>query len=255
MNSFKGVYKMNKNAFVIDGKGNKHNIPALWDEKRSRVSFGNTKTGIPSINLLAGDMAAVYDGCFPAVLKDTFSGICGTCNSNCPGCYAKKITRNIDPMIKYALNTMEAKEDPERFISLVEKELYSNPLVIYRVVRIHDSGDFFSDDYFSAIMDMVKRHPETIYGAYTKAETIVNNYGLDNLPKNLSLSCSPWDGHCNEIGDLPQFIYDDHTKPELATLPHCPAVDKNGKRTGIQCKDCLHCYHAKRGQKWAVYAH
>ena len=240
---------------IVDGSGKKHIVPGLWDKNRSRVSFSNDKTGIPSINLLAGDRGQKYDGSFPKVLKDIFGDVCGTCKGNCPGCYAKKITRNIEPAIKYTLNTIEAKEDPERFIKLCEKEIFGNPIVSYKVVRIHDSGDFFSNEYFNAVMDLKKRHPETTFGAYTKEEEICSAYGLDNIPDTFSLSCSPWEGHCNAIGDLPQFIYDDSSNPEIAKLPHCPAVGKDGKRTGIQCKNCLHCYHAKRGDKWAVYAH
>lgn len=244
---------------IIDKSGKQHFIPDLWDPKRSRVSYGNEKTGIPSINLLAGDKNSEYDGSFPAVLKEAFdemgAKVCGTCSGNCPGCYAKKITRNIDPAIKYTLNTLEAMEDPERFIRLCEKELYSNPIITYKVIRIHDSGDFFDDRYYKAVMDFKKRHPETIFGAYTKEQKICENYGLENIPETFSLSCSPWKDHCNPIGDLPQFIYDDGSDPEIAKLHHCPAVDKNGKRTGVQCKDCLHCYRAKRGDRWAVYAH
>ena len=57
------------------------------------------------------------------------------------------------------------------------------------------------------------------------------------------------------IGDLPQFCYDNGSDPELAKLPHCPAVDAHGNRTGVQCINCRHCYNAKRGQRWSIYAH
>ena len=244
-----------KNNVIIDKSGRAHYIPELWDVTRTRVLYGNTKTGLPSINLLAGDINHFYSGSIPGVLKKYFNLICGTCAQDCPGCYAKKITRNIEPFIKFALNTIEAKTDPARFFSLVEKELYNNLTVAYKVVRIHDSGDFFNNDYFIACMDFINRHPETRFGAYTKANNIVLQYGVDNLPENLTLSCSPWAGVAEPIGDLPQFIYDNKTDPELATLKHCPAVDKNGKRTGVTCAQCLHCYTAKRGDRRAVYAH
>ena len=64
----------------------------------------------------------------------------------------------------------------------------------------------------------------------TKEEEICSAYGLDNIPDTFSLSCSPWEGHCNAIGDLPQFIYDDGSNPEIAKLPHCPAVGKRWKK-------------------------
>lgn len=250
------IEKLSKPHAVKDNTGKIYIIPALWDKNRERCSFDNSKTGIASFNLLAGDMSAAYDGYFPRVLNDILPPVCGTCPGNCPGCYAKKITRNIIPAIKLTLNTIEAILDPVRFIALIENELFTgNIYTDPRIVRIHDSGEFFALEYFTAVIDMINRHPGVTFGSYTKAENIVNAYGVNMLPDNLTLSCSPWAGHCNAIGDLPQFIYDNHTDPEIAALPHCPAVDKNGKRTGVKCINCLHCYTAKRGARWAVYAH
>ncbi len=240
---------------IIDNSGKAHRVPEMW-ETRTRVSRGNAKTCIPSINLLAGDATAVYSGNVPGCCKG-LNDTPGTCNGGtCPGCYALKITRNIGAYLMYITNTQEAIADPARFVAMVEKELFNGDILnAPRVVRIHDSGDFFNLDYFTAIVEMIKRHPETRFGAYTKSADIVIAYGLDNLPDNFTLSCSPWPGHCDAIGDLPQFIFDAGDDPEIAALPHCPAVDKNGHRTGITCNKCLHCYRAKRGDRWAVYPH
>lgn len=220
------------------------------------LTDGNGKTGIESFNLLAGDAAHAYGGTVPAVLKDYAKTCVGTCGAGCDcvGCYAKETTRYPFAFINYAENTFLAMANPRETVAAVEKAIYADgkrPALF----RIHDSGDFFNLDYFAAWVETIRRHPETCFGAYTKRADIVNAYGVDNLPENLSLLCSPWAGFCDPIADLPQFIYDDGTNPELATLTHCPAVDKNGKRTGIQCKDCGYCYHAKRGTRRAVYAH
>lgn len=218
---------------------------------------GNEKTGIMSFNLLAGDKNELYSGYQTEKAKEITATqkVCGTCSGTCPGCYALKMTR-YDPVYNNLKeNTTNAKNDPVATVAQIEKDLFSNPFTAPRVFRIHDSGDFFSYEYFVAWVELIKRHPETIFGAYTKEKAIVEKYGIENIPDNFSLSCSPWKGHCDPIGNLPQFIYDDHTEKEFETLPHCPAVDKNGKRTGIQCINCLHCYTAKKGDKWAVYAH
>jgi len=220
------------------------------------ISYGNTKTGIPSFNLLAGNQSHPYDGTAPHKFDGSeLRQVCGTCNTDCPGCYAKAMTRYDATFTHYAENTYMVYSDPVALVHSLEAQLYASPVTAPRVFRLHDSGDFATWEYFTEIMAMIRRHPETQYGAYTKRADLVNRYGLENLPDNFSLQCSPWEGHCEPIGDLPQFIYDDGTHPELARLPHCPAVDKNGKRTGVQCKDCLHCYFSKRGQRWAVYAH
>lgn len=257
------AYKAGEPVTFKDGGNRAHTVPQPWDTSRTRCSYSNGKTGIPSVSFLAGDYRTAYDGSFPTVLKPMFEGVTGTCSANCPGCYAKAITRNIEPAIKYALNTIEMKENPEKFVSLIEKELFTgNPLQAPRVVRLHDSGEIYSVAYWRAVVAMIRRHPETIFGTYTKAADIVTACGVseNDLPRNLAISCSPWitaEGEtlCAPIADLPQFIYDDGTNPETAQLPHCPAVDKNGHRTGVTCSQCLHCYTARRGDKWAVYAH
>jgi hypothetical protein len=257
------AYKAGEMISFKDGGNHPHKVYQPWDESRTRCSYSNGKTGIPSVSFLAGDSSKPYSGSFPSVLKSLFEGVTGTCSCDCPGCYAKAITRNIEPAIKYALNTIEMKEDPKRFIELVEKELFTgNPLQSPRVVRLHDSGEIYSVEYWKATLAMVKRHPETIFGTYTKATEIVTACGVsaEELPHNLVINCSPWKtaegvSLCDAIADLPQYIYDDGTNEEIAKLPHCPAVDKNGHRTGKTCAECLHCYTARRGDRWAVYAH
>lgn len=231
--------------------------------EKAFITRGNGKTEIDSANLLAGDRSENYNGCIPKTetAKHEYekrdldvSAVCGTCKGNCPGCYAKKETRYTFTMIHYAENTLFAMSNPVAYVADIEKQIYENGNTP-ELFRIHDSGDFFNLEYFTAWVEMIKKHPETRFGAYTKENEIVENYGIDNLPENFSLQCSPWEGHCKPIGDLPQFIYDDGTDPEIAKLPHCPAVDKNGKRTGVTCKQCKYCYNAKRGAKRAVYAH
>lgn len=225
------------------------------------ITTGNGKTHIPAFNLLAGDGDAHgYDGLIPAAIRENapdYVAACrGTCGAgcDCPGCYAKNTTRYPDAFLNYAENTFLALSDPVACVAAVERAVFGggkSPAVF----RIHDSGDFFSPAYFRAWVDLIRRHPETAFGAYTKAADIVTDYGIENLPANLSLLCSPWPGYCEPIGDLPQFIYDDGSDPNVARLPHCPAVDRDGKRTGVTCDACRYCYHARRGSRRAVYAH
>ena len=192
-----------------DKGGKVHVIADLWNVERSRVSYGNGKTGIPSVNLLGGDRETVYGGYIPEPLKEYVkrNNICGSCSGTCPGCYAMKMTRYPEVIDQMVVNTIEARLNPVRFWELVERELESLPGGFPEVVRIHGSGDFISYDYFVAAMDFVKRHPATRFGAYTKEAETVYRYGVEAVKaiENLSLQCSPWPGHCEAIGDLPQF--------------------------------------------------
>ena len=241
----------------VVGSGVVHTLPALWDPARKRCTYDNDKTGIISINLLAGDQREPVRAYVPECLRSVAEAVqvCGTCDGTCPGCYALKMVRYIGVYVKFLLNTAEAKADPERFFYMVEKELFNNPLKAPRVARQHDSGDFFSGDYFRACMDFIKRNPGTIFGGYSKAEDIIRKAGRDSLPDNYALNWSPWPGITGPLWDLPNFWVDNGTDPKIAGMVHCPAVDKHGRRTGVKCIDCLRCYLAKPGQNTAVYMH
>lgn len=214
------------------------------------ISVGNGKTGIPSFNTLAGSDMHMYDGVIPGTAEDTIGrGCAGTCNTDCEGCYAKAMTRYPLVYEHTFMNTLMARLYPEETARAIGEWIDEhNP----ELFRLHDSGDFASKEYTDWIMGMIADHPAVKFGAYTKRAEFFNGR-LDMIPDNLSLSCSPWEGHCDPIGDLPQFIYDMNGAGN--GLPHCPAVDKNGKRTGVQCKVCKHCYTARRGDRWAVYPH
>lgn len=215
------------------------------------ITRGNKKTKIKSFNLLAGK--GNYNGALPGKLRGV---VCvGTCAHDCHGCYAKRVTRYDNVFLAYLDNTINAIADPVETVAAVEMQLYGGRKRAPRFFRVHDSGDFFSYKYFCAWMACARRHPETRFYAYTKSNNIVLRYGVDNIPGNFTLLCSPWAGVCDAIADLPQFIYDDGSDAEIAKLPHCPAVDKNGNRTGITCAQCGACPKAKRGTRRAVYAH
>jgi hypothetical protein len=57
------------------------------------------------------------------------------------------------------------------------------------VYRIHSGGDFFSQDYFDAWLDVARAHPERIFYAYTKALPFWVKR-LDVIPKNVKLTAS-----------------------------------------------------------------
>jgi hypothetical protein len=56
-------------------------------------------------------------------------------------------------------------------------------------VRIHTSGDFFSQAYFDAWLEVARRRPETLFYAYTKSLPYVIRR-KDELPANLILTAS-----------------------------------------------------------------
>jgi len=71
-----------------------------------------------------------------------------------------------------------------------------------KLVRVHVSGDFFSEAYFLAWMQVAQLRPATIFYAYTKSlKTWTDN--LLSVPKNFKLTASKgsrWDYLISQYG-------------------------------------------------------
>lgn len=72
-------------------------------------------------------------------------------------------------------------------IELIERSL---PVAnLGKPTRVHISGDFFTQKYFDAWMDVARRNPERLFYAYTKALPLwVKRLGT--IPKNFKLTAS-----------------------------------------------------------------
>ena len=233
------------------------------------ITTGNGKTGIDSFNTLAG--CGEYNGYMPRKIRDALiaAGIineCGTCNCNCPGCYAKKITRFNAAYLHCRDNTIYTR-------NAYGLELIYNAVVAHitknrnEYFRIHDSGDFNSLEYME-LWDRIaiEFKGRCIFYTYTKRLDLLNLFEKKHGRRPaFNFQLSTWPGVCELIDiktiagpiyeNVARFEYDDGTREELKKVPHCPAVNKDGKRTGVKCINCLHCAKCHDGQVWAVYAH
>lgn len=218
----------------------------------AHISASNSKTGIPSFNLLAG--CGTYDGYRPHTF-DNAPQIAGTCTHNCAGCYAKKMTRYTGVYFNYYENTLLIRRNLPSF----KHQMYAYFTNYKRdVFRIHDSGDFDTFGYFVAWCEIARAFPRVQFYTYTKRTDLLRKYLEEGraIPSNLTINLSFWAGVCEDmIEGFPRFEYDDGTRAEVSRLPHCPAVSKDGKRTGVTCSQCKRCAYAKAGNMWAVYPH
>jgi hypothetical protein len=227
----------------------------LTADTHVHVQNGNKKVGkgIYTINLLAGDKPlTLKDGTQLTNIPGTCGGCCDKCKSNC---YAIKtqIYRNKN-IPSWADNTILATQETEIFFNEIQQFIDRSMIA---AVRFHAFGEIPSYNYLLYMVELAKNNPTIIFYTYTKRFKWVERYLEDNnsFPNNLIVNISIWHKNYNNPYNLPEFIYDDGTEPELADLPHCPAVDKNGKDTGMTCARCKMCLRAKKGSKIAVYAH
>lgn len=240
-------------GIIYDKKNRSYYIPAMWDDERSRISDSNKKTGYISINKLPGDMNTLYDGSYPKVLYNFWESenvrdmVRGTCPFNCPGCYAKKIYRNIIPAIKATINTWENNENTDRFYDNCEREIFDSGKYDDRndVIRLDDSGEIKDLGEMLRIIKLANCHPETIIIGFTERHELLD-ICHDLIPDNLRIKKSAfvkWIDH--DPNDKIKYCFVDigeKADPRIKALPHCRAVDENGHRiTGMSCRKCGMC--------------
>jgi len=152
----------------------------------------------------------------------------------CRGCYAAKFY-NLRPScrISWEANRVLASLYPDVLRALIARQIKTQRI---HYVRIHGSGDFFSQDYVYDWKILAERFPSVNFWFYTKFQ----------------------DGRTDNLTDLPNvnrvesilpcgtFNYGDHqTVVKLAKKYHapiCPATTKKGKGIvcGKHCKACMH---------------
>lgn len=222
----------------------------------------NSKMGnIPSFSTLPGNAFMILrDG--RAVVD-----IVGTCGAHCDGCfgrycYAEAYTRMYRETARaYARNTLLIRRGAfDRLKTQVTAHIDVENRPYF---RWHVSGELETTGQFGAYCDVMESRPAVRFGIYTRAldiiECVYNERArVENLCINLSLENRlPFPDEVTRARRLGAcfFIYDDGSNAELETLPHCPAVDKAGHKTGITCDKCGRCYTARSGSVMAVYAH
>lgn len=142
-------------------------------------SFQNTKLrkhGIVSFNLPAGE-----------ALGFTVCSMAGSCKEFCYAKFKRYLFRNVRLPREYNLrflldHCVNNGNDFSLFIEAVIHDIWRFPKTKKRI-RMHDSGDFFSKEYFFAWIEIAKTFPNIYFYAYTKQIRMINKY-RDQLPAN-----------------------------------------------------------------------
>jgi hypothetical protein len=120
--------------------------------------------------------------------------------NTCPGagscklvCYALKggyvqypnVFKKQTRMLNFLLN------DPDGFFAQVHKEVSTAAAKFKKknirlVVRWHDAGDFFSDEYKQLFFEVVRKNPDVLFYAYTKLADVATGEKPDNFIINFS---------------------------------------------------------------------
>ena len=99
-------------------------------------------------------------------------------------------------------------------------------------VRIHESGDFFTADYFAMWMHVCRLIPDLTFYAYSKNLPMILDYGMDMLPRNFYLTAS--------YGGKFDYLIDEGFFPRYSVVFES---DAEAAQRGLEVDhDDSHCY-------------
>lgn len=181
------------NVTVNVGRNAKANVKVVVNTKqehRRRLRFGrgNAKldSAIFTFSLPAGHSCPFADACKSKANRQT-GRITDGPNTEFR-CYAASMEARHSSVRNSRWRNFEALRacrSKEEMVQLILDSL--TPYAGY--VRIHDSGDFFSLDYFDAWVEVARSRPHTVFYAYTKALPYWVKR-MEKIPENLVLTAS-----------------------------------------------------------------
>lgn len=128
----------------------------------------------------------------------------GTTYNTCPSagicaklCYARTgAYRFSNVLARHQANLRFVLEDLAGWEEAMTKELEARRFV-GKWIRIHDAGDFFSDEYTLAWLRIIRAHPQVAFYAYTKEFERFERLVTPNRPKNFKWCYSYGGKHDN----------------------------------------------------------
>jgi len=177
-----------------------------------RLKKGNTKLH----NILIFDLPAI---------KTCLN--CGDCKKTCYAMKAQKMYPNVRNWRSDNLDISQTLS----FINIISDQLRKAKQT---TVRIHSSGDFYSQQYIDKWAIIVRMFPDINFYAYTKVSDLFNFAPLTNL-NNFNLINSFVDGNLN-YGKI-DYITSLNNKIKDSFI--CPATTKKGVKCGLDCNYCI----------------
>lgn len=118
-----------------------------------------------------------------------FVGSDGKRRNTCPQagtcadvCYAKQ-GRYAMPAVKNARETALKNAEDANFESLLNNDLKEFKKRSSLIVRLHDSGDFYKQEYLDTWNRVAQNHSDVIFYAYTKS----HHLDFSNTPENMKI--------------------------------------------------------------------
>ena len=133
-------------------------------------------------------------------------------------CYARSGTYNFSNVKAAHTRNLELiLDNPIGWKIRLKEELKTKRYQGGKSVRIHDSGDFFSDAYFELWLDIITDNPDVFFYAYTKEVAMVKRY---ELPKNFVIIFS--------MGGMQDHLVDKENDRHADVFPSLEVLQEAG---------------------------
>lgn len=174
----------------------------------------------------------------------------------CPGatawckqhCYTIKAERMYKAVLPYRERNFELSKSPD-FVSRMVQEINAGK---FKCIRIHESGDFYNQEYLNKWKEIARALPGVTFFAYTKSYALLN---FKYMPRNFIIRAS--------IDETTPLIL----KPFYDKLLKAAVLKKDGSgypgmgrklklyyKCPGSCKSCTYCY-TKGNKNVAFHQH
>ena len=163
------------------------------------------------------------------------------CGRVCDGCYAIKAQR-IYPTV---LPSRDKKLVVSKSTQFTERIIKSIKTLKPKYMRIHDSGEFYSQEYVDKWYNIAKELPSTRFYAYTKRLKDFNFSKLQSLPNCVIIdSLKSGGNNYGKVGDKPDdmFLCPDYKGS-------AERMEVTGQICGVTCSYCM----TKEAEDTGVY--
>jgi hypothetical protein len=186
------------------------------DTQTLRFSPGNAKIKhIPNFNLPAGFACPFAEKCFTKADKVTGKLTDGKKQEfRCFAASAENLFKNVREQRWNNFDILRKLKTPEEIAAKFQEVLPKN----VKYIRIHASGDFYSQIYFDGILQLSNNNPDIIFYTYTKSIPYwIARIG--QIPSNLRLTASIGGKHDNLIKEYnlkyAQVVYSEQEAKDL----------------------------------------
>lgn len=133
----------------------------------------------------------IYNFGIPAFLSQTGIKTCPNAGRCATGCYARSGTYRFGNVVNAYEERLKLTQSPD-FTKLVHNEvMYHNEKAEINgrrcIIRIHDSGDFYSKEYANSWFLIMRQNPTVLFYAYTKMVQMFKETLHNDTPHNFTL--------------------------------------------------------------------